>query len=406
MAVAPRITNEFVFPSFSLLGKSAFVTGGSRGIGRACALTLAAAGADVAAAGRRAPAVAGVPPGKRLIADARDAASLARAFEGARVVVNAAGPLRDTAAPVLVAAMAAGAHYVDVGGEQAVLHALYEEHEATARKAGLVALPGAGLDCLVGDLAAAWVAAHLVGTADDEAGGDAVRAAPAPRIAEDRSLDELAVTYVLDDLALSPGAQRAWLGAAFARPLVWCRDRWEPGRAGDARRVNAGPALGGERVAVAHAGGDAITIPRHVAADLVATYVSTTRRAGAMSALRLLARALPHVPRAAAALLAPYEDPAADYGRTRFAVVASARRAFDAAQIVVRGQDVHRTTARAAAWAARRLAARGAGPVGMRAPGELFRGEPALRELAAAAGLAIEPSFGPPRAGYGINDHS
>jgi NAD(P)-dependent dehydrogenase (short-subunit alcohol dehydrogenase family) len=56
MAVAAHVSSEIVFPSdlvfpsFSLLGKRAFVTGASRGIGRACALTLAAAGADVAVA--------------------------------------------------------------------------------------------------------------------------------------------------------------------------------------------------------------------------------------------------------------------------------------------------------------------------------------------------------------------
>src|SRR5215470_6685716 len=48
MAVAHQLTSDVVFPSFSLLGKKAFVTGGSRGIGRACAVTLAAAGAEVA----------------------------------------------------------------------------------------------------------------------------------------------------------------------------------------------------------------------------------------------------------------------------------------------------------------------------------------------------------------------
>ena len=47
-ASEPPRSGVSVLPSFSLRGKKVFVTGGSRGIGRACALTLAAAGADVA----------------------------------------------------------------------------------------------------------------------------------------------------------------------------------------------------------------------------------------------------------------------------------------------------------------------------------------------------------------------
>ena len=47
-ATATLVPLDLEFPSFRLLGKTAFVTGASRGIGRACALALASAGADVA----------------------------------------------------------------------------------------------------------------------------------------------------------------------------------------------------------------------------------------------------------------------------------------------------------------------------------------------------------------------
>ena len=308
------------------------------------------------------------------------------AFTGASVVIHCAGG--ESAAEVLVAAMAAGAHYVDVGGEQATMHALYQRHESTVRKAGLVALPGAGLDCLIGDLAAAWTVEHLLGAVDE---GPAVRTAPAPRLAEEDPLEEVAVTYVFDDLALSTGSQRSLFGAAFTRPLVWRRDRWEDGRAGTHRAVNAGSL--GQRDALLYPACDVLTIPRHIATASVMTYASTTRRAAAAGAMRLLARALPLVPRAASDLLAPYTAPDTDYTRTQFAVIAQARRGFSQAQLVVRGHDIYRTTAALAAWAARMIAARGSGPVGMLAPGELFRAAPALHELATVAGLTIEPSF-------------
>src|SRR5262249_25078386 len=130
------------------------VFGATGVVGRRICGELVQAGAPIAIAGRRSDALAelasAMPVARQHVAEAGDAGALARAFAGARVVVNAAGPLRDTAEPLLVAALAAGAHYVDVGGEQAVLEAVYEFHESAVRRARLVALPGAGLDCAIG----------------------------------------------------------------------------------------------------------------------------------------------------------------------------------------------------------------------------------------------------------------
>ncbi len=371
-------------------GAPAICVFGAGVVGRRIARQLVAAGQPFSIASRHGGGdVEGATA--RFVADAFDPTSLATALAGARVVINAAGPLRETAAPVLVGALAAGAHYVDVGGEQAVLQTLYERHDSTVRRAGLVALPGAGLDGAIGDLAAAWAATHVLGIRDD---GEAVRTEPAPRLADDRPLDEVCTTYVFDDLVLSAGSQRAVFATVGHRPQVWRRDRWEPGRAGARRRVNAGPAMGGERDAVLHAGGGPITIPRHVAANLVASYVSTTRTATSGVLMRLLATAAPLLPPSARDVLAAYAPPEDELACTTFAVIAQVRRGFSAAQIAIAGHDPYTTTAAIAAWCARMLVARGPGPVGMRAPGELFRGEPALRELATLAELTIQPSFG------------
>jgi hypothetical protein len=321
-------------------------------------------------------------------APADDPAALAHAFRGADVVINAASGVTE---PIVVAALAAGAHVVDTGGSQDITHAIYERHESTARHAGRVCVLGAGLDCTIGDLAASWAAVHVCGASDL---GDTIRDRPMPRLAADRPLDDVAISYIYDDLVLSPSSQRALFSRLSARPLVWKRDRWESVTAGaERRRVNAGREMG-ERDVVSFPGGDVISVPRHLASKSVQTFVSTTRSAAATTGLRLLARAMPFVPKRAADLLAPYAFADDDYARTRFAVVVQARRGFAAAQVVVSGSDIYGTTAAIAAWIGRALVGRPQGPLGMRAPSELFRAEPALREIAANASLTIEPGFG------------
>lgn len=363
--------------------------------GRVCT-ALDAADVPFVAAGRRRVALDKVA---RLvgaadvrIADVNEHRDLVRVFSGASVVVNCAGPLAEVGEQVLVAALEAGAHYVDVGGDQAFLHDLYERHDSAARRAGKVVVPGCGLNCAIGDWASAWAAAHVCDVVDD---GDVVRAAPPARIGESNPLDEVAVSYIFDHLVLSPASQKAVFGNLHTRGYIWRRDRWEHSAIGAQRkRVNVGPEMGGERDAASFPGGDVLTVPRHINAFTVQTYLSTTRNAVASTALRLLARALPLVPKRATEVLAPYQPDEAEYARTNFAVVAQARRGFSAAQVVVRGSDQYRTTAGIAAWVAQQLAARTTGPVGMRAPSELFRAPLALRHVAEAIGLTVEPSFG------------
>src|SRR5439155_5620293 len=104
--------------------------------GRVCA-ELDAAGVAFAVAGRDRTALTKLAS-VVAAADVRVAELDAVSFEGARVAINCAGPHE----AVLVAALAARAHYIDLGGAQSFLHEMYERHESTARHAGVACVPG------------------------------------------------------------------------------------------------------------------------------------------------------------------------------------------------------------------------------------------------------------------------
>lgn len=89
-----------------------------------------------------------------------DPDGLRRAVEGAAVVINCAGPFLDTALPLARAAVASGAHYLDVTAEQSAVQAVYRELDAPARAAGVAVVPAMAF---YGGLADLLVTAALEG---------------------------------------------------------------------------------------------------------------------------------------------------------------------------------------------------------------------------------------------------
>lgn len=99
------------------------------------------------------PVLAGRSPGKleayavehpgleTRVADLGHPRSLDQLVEGAAAVVNCAGPFLDTAVPLARAAVAAGAHYLDVTAEQASVQAVYVAVGEAAKEASVGVVP-------------------------------------------------------------------------------------------------------------------------------------------------------------------------------------------------------------------------------------------------------------------------
>ena len=121
---------------------------GATGVtGRLCVAALEAAGTPYLVGGRsreRLEAVAG--PGCHGVRVA-GIDVVGSAFEGVGCVLSAAGPFAKIGLPVLDAAVAAGAHYVDTTAEQPFMRATLTRQDA-AIDAGVTVLPACGVEYL------------------------------------------------------------------------------------------------------------------------------------------------------------------------------------------------------------------------------------------------------------------
>jgi short subunit dehydrogenase-like uncharacterized protein len=312
---------------------------------------------------------------------------LAAAVRGAAVVVSCAGPFLLLGEPVLRAAIEAGAHYLDVSGEQAFLRDAYEQFDSRARRAGVSAVPGFGWEIAVGD----WAARRAAELARD-------RAAPDGGDVAEQPLDEVIVGYALSRVRTSPGTRQSLL-AALSRPTsVWNEDRWEStAPLSRTRRITFPPPFG-EREALLWPSGEAIAVPRHTAARRVETYLTlgeplpglaaAARLAGLVGPLVSLAAASPlgaFVRARAGAAPPPDEE---SRRRIEFALVAEAALRFRRARVSVGGTDPYALSARIAALGVERLL-ESRPPPGVLAPSELADPEPSLASLVGEGWLSL-----------------
>jgi short subunit dehydrogenase-like uncharacterized protein len=93
-----------------------------------------------------------------------DPAALERLLRNVSVVLLAAGPFSETAAPVVDACLGAGIHYLDLTGECAVIEAL-SCRGADARRRNCMVMPACGFEVVASDCLASHVSRRLPGAA-------------------------------------------------------------------------------------------------------------------------------------------------------------------------------------------------------------------------------------------------
>lgn len=287
-----------------------------------------------------------------------DTPALRKAFDGASVVLSCAGPFTYYGAPVIEAALAAGAHYCDTTGEQPYMKRVFDFLDAPARERGVAVVPAVGFDYVPGDLAASLAARGR------------------------EPLEEMLLAYVVEGFGATRGTMHSALEMLRGGDLEYVDGDWRPASGAIVReRFAFGDGLG-EQALAPYPGGEIVTVPRHVKTRAVRQRLAASFLAPHPS----LASVVPFtVPVMATLLNTPLRDladavidrlpegPSDDARRaSRFTITAVARgEDGEESRVVVRGSDVYGLTAVMAVEIARTMGEDGFSESGALAPAQV-----------------------------------
>jgi len=101
------------------------------------------------------------PDSEIKVADINDPKSLDEAFENTKIIINAAGPYLDTAAPIIKSALRSGSHYIDLSAEQKPVLDIIDEFSKEAKNKEILIIPAAAFygglaDLLATELTKEW----------------------------------------------------------------------------------------------------------------------------------------------------------------------------------------------------------------------------------------------------------
>ncbi|HEX2027839.1 MAG TPA: saccharopine dehydrogenase NADP-binding domain-containing protein [Nitriliruptorales bacterium] len=351
--------------TLTLLGASGYT-------GRLVARSLDRRGVTFVAAGRDPDRVRAAVDGLGAVSDVATAdvgepRTLRTLAEATDVLATTVGPFADLGRPVLDAAIAGRAHYLDSAGEQAFLYWAFHERSAAAGAAGVTAVPASGFDYLLGDLLT-----HV-----------AAREVQAPR--------EAHVAYLVRGSALwASRGTRASIAGVLGRPVLAYDGELVEEELGQTRRPTWFPRPVGPRHAVGAPGGEPLSVPRHVrGVQVVRTYVAVP---GVLADLGQIVSAVARWGPVASALrrvlAAGPEGPSeAARRRVRWACVAEVTGEDGVARAWAYGHDVYGLTAEAMSAVAHRLLTGEAHATGVVAPAEAFAADELLDDLAAHSDL-------------------